>query len=158
MEKSTNASNNTCEAPTSVAAMPIHPRVNLRAVRERVCKTCMFQLAVSGVLSYGMLHELWASPFPQNSIGKAFKYSLCAFSVLPVMTFFFECCVDPIHCDPAHGHLWALRARDLVVGMLYWGIGYWLPADIVAEARRDLQRDMEASQGEQEMEQQADVD
>lgn len=126
--------------------MPVHPRVNQRALRDRACKTCTFQLAVSGVLSYGILHELWGSPFPKNNIGRVLKYGLCAFSILPVMTFFLECCVDPSHCDPAHGHLWALRFRDMAVGVLYWGIGFWLPADVVEEAQRDMQRDLEAAQ------------
>ncbi|KAJ4387848.1 hypothetical protein N0V93_008451 [Gnomoniopsis smithogilvyi] len=130
--------------------MPIHPRVNQRVAREKFCKTCMIQLAVSGILSYGMLHELWISPLPKNNVGKVFKHGLCVFSVLPVMTFFLECCVDPVYCDPVHGHLWALRARDMVVGMLYWGIGFWLPADVVEEADRDMRRDLEMAQRVQE--------
>lgn len=137
--------------------MPIHPRVNQRVARDKVCKTCMVQLAVSGFLSFGVLHELWLSPFPNNNIGKVLKHGLCAFSVLPIMTFFLECCVDPVYCDSVHGHLWTLRARDMVVGVLYWGIGYWLPADIVEEAERDMRRDLEAAQGGQETEE-ADVD
>ncbi|KAJ4422607.1 hypothetical protein N0V82_002726 [Gnomoniopsis sp. IMI 355080] len=137
--------------------MPVNPRINQRVVREKVCKVCLVQLAVSGVLSYGILHELWISPFPKNNIGRVLKYGFCAFSILPIMTFFLECCVDPVYCDPVFGHLWALRTRDLVVGVLYWGIGYWIPADIYEEAERDMQRDLEAAQSGRETDE-ADVD
>lgn len=132
--------------------MPIHPRITQRVARDKACKLCMLHLAVSGVMSYGVLHELWMSPFPKNNLGMVFKYGLCAFSILPVMTFFFECCVDPGHCDNIHGHLLALRVRDLAIGALYWGIGFWLPADVVEEAQRDMQRDLDAAQNAQDME------
>ncbi|CAN8104830.1 unnamed protein product [Discula destructiva] len=103
--------------------MPYNPAVNQRALRKEPCKICSAQLVVSGALSYGMIHELWRSPFPTSTVARVLKYGVCAYSLLPVMTFFMECLVDPSYCNPVHGHLFALRFRDLVMGIGYWAIG-----------------------------------
>lgn len=106
--------------------MPFNATITQRQARQQPCQTCYTQLLVSGVLSCAALHELWRSPFPRARAARVFKLAVCVYSVLPVATFFVECCADPVYCVPAHGHCWALRVRDLVCGVGYWGLGRWL--------------------------------
>lgn len=100
--------------------MPFQPDIVQRALREKMCKVCYVQLVVSGALSFAAVYELWRSPFPATRVGRALKYGVCVYSLLPMTNFFVESCVDPIFCDPEHGHLLWLRTRDVLCGVLYW--------------------------------------
>lgn len=104
--------------------MPFDPMITQRYQRKHFCKTCYIQLMISCAFTTSIIHELWRSPFPRSPVACVFKFCVCAFSLLPLSTFLVECCTDPIYCNPAHGHSWALRARDLLCGALYWGIRF----------------------------------
>lgn len=102
--------------------MPFQPDIIQRTLRAKMCKICYTQLIVSGALSLAAVSELWRSPFPATRVARILKYGVCAYSVLPMANFLVECCVDPVFCNPEHGHLLWLRTRDVLCGVLYWAL------------------------------------